>query len=473
MTSVQSHRLLLNGSKMMITGLILTLLLACGTSKNIAVGDRTNNKVQIVKADKSGKKDTIPSKTQSTEVTALIIDTIRWSIDSAFSPITIVNPAKKRTPGPEFKSSYNVRLFIPLNSDGISVSQASTSGYVHFYAGALAALEELGSEGIHCTLSVVDTEEGVFNVQKAYDALLADEIDLIIGPFEREDVRYMADKAKENHIAVVSPWQTSTKITTENPWYIQLKPNLRAHFHKIAEHVCASFQKNEVAIIGRNTNDFNAWFSYFESSARQILKRPEINFFEKYYTNHDSLHTGPTAFSRLLQNPKIKAVILPNYSFNDEMYAYTVVRKLAVEKGNRNLILYGMPLLYDSDRIEFDHYSSLNIRIVISDFVDETAPEVREFRKKFLDIFGEIPLADAVKGYDVMMFAGRQIYDAGRNFQSGLTNQRFSYLQHSFEIIKARAEDSNSESEKDTFDYYENRSLNIIEFSNSRFKRIY
>jgi ABC-type branched-subunit amino acid transport system substrate-binding protein len=472
MISVPSRRLLLSGSKMMYLLICLQLLYGCSTSRRNTVSNAQGENVQIVKADKSNRKDTIPTKVPGIPLKTKI-DTVKWIIDESFQPITSGKGKDKSVSDTGFKSFYNIGLYIPLNSDGTSVEQASASGYMHFYAGLLTALDELGSDGMKFKLFVTDTEEGKFDAAKAFEKALQNEIDLIIGPFERDDVKYMAEQGKEHRIAVISPWQTSTKITTGNPWYIQLKPNLKAHFFKITEHICSRFQRQEVAVIGRNNADFNAWYNYFESSARQILNKPDQSYFEKFYTNNDSLSTGPTAFSRLFQNSKIKAVILPNYSFNDELYVYNVVRKLAVEKGNKNIILYGMPMLYDTDRLEYEHYHSLNMRLVISDFVDETESAVREFRKKYFDIFGEIALPDAVKGYDIMMFAGKQLFQNGKNIQTGLENPGQNFLQNNFEIIKARSEDASGNNLPESFDYYENNSLSIIEFSNSRFKRIY
>jgi ABC-type branched-subunit amino acid transport system substrate-binding protein len=472
MILVPSRRQLLSGSKMMYLLMCLQLLYGCSTSRRNTVSTAQDRNIQIVKADKSSRKDTIPAKTTVTSQ-KIKIDTVKWVIDESFQPITTGKIKDKSVSAGGIKSSYNIGLYIPLNSDGTSVEQASASGFMHFYAGLLTALDELGSEGMEFKLFVTDTEEGKFDPAKAIEKALQNDIDLIIGPFEREDVRYMAEQGKQHQIAVISPWQTSTKITTENPWYIQLKPNLKAHFFKITEHICSRFQRQEVAVIGRNNADFNAWFNYFESSARQILNKPDLSYFEKFYTNNDSLSTGPSAFSRLFQNSKIKAVILPNYSFNDELYVYNVVRKLSVEKGNRNIILYGMPMLYDTDRLEYEHYNSLNMRLVISDFVDESEPAVKEFRKKYFDIFGEIALPDAVKGYDIMMFAGRQLFQYGKIFQIGLENPGQNFLQNNFEIIKAKSEDTSGNNIPESFDYYENKSLSIIEFSNSRFKRIY
>lgn len=471
MISVPSRRLLSNGNSILLSILVSFSFLSCSTAKSSAKDPAGSQNVQIVKADKSSnRKDTIPAVSKTKY--ASLPDTFFWTRDTSFQTIRI---AQKRTPvsrKDSKKSHLTIKLFIPLNSDGISEQQAAVSEYVHFYAGMLLAAEDLSNKGISFTLDVTDTEEGKFDARKAAENLEETLPDIIIGPFEREDIKILAEKARELQIPLLSPWQTSTKITAENPWYIQLKPNLKAHYQKIAEHVFKNYQKGEVAVIGRNTNDFTSWYNYFEELAKERNKSGNDNYFIKYLVNNDSLITGPTAFTRLFANNKLKAVIIPNFSFNDELFAYNSVRKLSVEKGARTLVAYGMPLIYHSDRIEYEHLASLSMRVVMSDFVDETNYEVRQFRKRFLDAFGEIALPSAIRGYDVMWYAGELLQQS--DFSPALRPDKFVFtgIQQNFDIIKVRADEKPVNPDSLEFDFFENKKLNIIEFYDSKFKRI-
>ncbi|MBK9254479.1 MAG: hypothetical protein IPM42_03215 [Saprospiraceae bacterium] len=470
MISARSHLPLSSGNKILVFVLLLLHVYSCSGTKPLADNSKKGN-VQIVKADRAAKKDTIPGKIKGKDLTPM--DTIRWTDDDKTMPITT---KEKKSPvitdKIDLKSEYQIKVLIPLNSDGMNVSQAATSRFVHFYAGMLVALDVLNNEGIRLNINVIDTEEGNFNMKDALDNIVDLKTDLIIGPFERDDVRWVAEKAKELQIPVVSPWQTSTKIAVANPYYIQVKPNLKEHFLKIAEHTTSQFHTNEVAIIGRNNKDYNAWLKYFQDAAVSKLGKSGEGFYHNYYVTNDSLNGGVSAFYRLLQNPKIKAVIIPNYSFNDEAFIYSCVRRLAVEKSNRHLILYGMPVMLESDRIEFDHYNSLNMRIVMSDFVDDTQSNVREFRRKFLDMFGEIALPDAVKAYDMMLYIGRNLWKYGKNFQFYLENERLTMLQTTYEFKKAFSDENAETEDLKKFDFLENKYLDIIEFNNSKFRRI-
>ncbi|MCB0660461.1 MAG: hypothetical protein KDC04_05975, partial [Saprospiraceae bacterium] len=169
-------------------------------------------------------------------------------------------------------------------------------------------------------------------------------------------------------------------------------------------------------------------------------------------------------------NPKIKAVLLPNYSFSDEEFVYGVLRRLMAEKGSKQVVVYGMPLLIESEKIDFDFYHALNLRIALSDYLDLNSEEIREFRREFLDLYGEIPLSDAVKGYSIMMLAANSLHSYGTHFQNYIVNKDMTFLQTTFNIEKSVSEDKETDinNTKD-FDYFENKHLDIVEFKGTGF----
>jgi len=365
------------------------------------------------------------------------------------------------------KDEYNIKLLIPLNSD--ELSNPMESRFVHFYAGALKALELLDEEDIKLNVQVIDTEEGNYKVSENIGMILSENTDLVIGPFKRDDVRLLAEECKIKSVPLVSPWQTSTKITNENPYYVQMKPNLKEHFMKLNENAVADYQKGEVVIIGKNNKETASWVEYFQDAAASSVNIKD--FYTTYFVSTDSLNTGPTAFSRMFKNTKVKAVILPNYSYTDEDFIYACLRKLSAEKSGRNISVYGMPILYDSDKIDFDFYSALQMKVVMSDFVDVDQGKIREFRRNYLDMYGEIANSDAVKGYDLMLYLGRNLWKYGRNFQYYLEQEATSYLQSVYDIRKARSEDSPVMNDPEKFDFFENKHLDIIEFKGNKWER--
>jgi hypothetical protein len=451
---------------------ILLGLFSCSAPK----ATKKQDDVQVVKAEKKTPTTTkpetsgqpIPAKKDNPSSTVKV-DTVVWKDVSPYKdPITIKKQKDvEYREGLDIRNEYNITMLIPLDSDGHS--DPSSSRFVHFYAGALRAFETLNDEGIKLNVKVIDTEEGSLKVADKMTEVLGDNTDMIIGPFERDDLKILADECKSRSIPLVSPWQTSTKLTNENPYYIQMKPNLKEHFLKLAESTYTTYLPGEVAIIGKNNKDTNAWIKYFQEAAATSTKSKE--FYLPYFVSNDSLNTGPTAFHRLFKNNKIKAIIIPNYSYSDEDFIYGCLRRLGAEKGMRQISVFGMPILFDSDKVDFDFYNALQMKVVMSDFVDENHGKIREFRRDYLDMYGEIPNADAVKGYDLILYLGRNIWKYGKNFQNYLENEATSYLQSTYDIRKAKSDDSPIANDPVKFDFYENKHLDIIEFKGNKWQR--
>lgn len=461
MTSALNHQQRLSGNNFM--WLLLLILGACAApKKSISV-----NSAQIVKSERVSQsvQDTIVQP-HANAADIIKVDTIQWeNISETKKPIeSKVNNTRNTQ-----KENYKVKLLIPLNSD--ETYDPASSRFVHFYAGATIALEELDSEGVKLNMDVLDTQEGSFKTAEQISNIFADDPDLIIGPFERDDLKLLTDECKTRKIPLVSPWHTSSKLTYENPFYIQMKPNLRLHFQKIVEYTLQNYKAEEVIIVGRNNKDTNAWIKYFQEEAAKVSGIK--TFFGSYYVNTDSLKNGPTAYFNMFKNNTVKAVLLPHYSFDDESFVYSCLRRLSAEKGQRNISVIGMPLLYDSDKIDFDFYHALQMKIVISDFVDEDHGKIRVFRRSFLEKYGEIPNADAIKGYDLMLYLGRNIWEYGLTFPENLPYDLNSYLQSTFNVQKAKSDDSKASDESIGFDYYENKFLDIIEFKGGKWQRTY
>ncbi|MEY3421661.1 MAG: hypothetical protein RIR48_1957 [Bacteroidota bacterium] len=474
MTSAQNHLLPLNGSKLWITIIFAAFMTSCAVPKKSTVDPN----VQIIKAE-TGKKNPPSESNDKTGVPGstirkeLKVDTIRWKDVSASNiPIKITSAHKKNDSTIEknsgelvFKDEYHVTLLIPLDSDqGINISDNT---FIQFYAGILLGLDALDKEGIKLKTKIIDTREGVVSFNDRVESILGSETDLILGPYERDDIKTLVEKCRIAKIPLVSPWQTSTKITTENPYYIQIKPNLKEHFKKLAERAVYDYKKGEVAIVVKNTRESLSWVDYYQQTA--AINTGIENYFLPYYVDHDTLKKGKVVFKKLFSSG-IKAVILPAYDYEDEGYIISALRRLSVEKGNRTLEIYGMPLIYESEKIDYEYYHSLNVNVVISEDGDQDAYEILKFKKDYLEKYGEIPGNEAIKAFDLISYLGRNLWKHGKTFQNYLWQEDEKYLLSRFNVVKTNADESNVSNDDDKFDYFENKHLNIIQFKNNRWQ---
>jgi ABC-type branched-subunit amino acid transport system substrate-binding protein len=454
MTSAPNHQPPLSGNNVVWFAIFAVFALTLGSCAKKITAIPRGREVQVIVPDKPNAQN---DKDQPSETGKDTISSSPWT------PPVKGDEGSRDVVGykPDFQSRYNVKLLLPLTT---SEADLSSSKYIQYYAGVLTALDQLDAEQVKLDVQVFDTENA--KVQDRLSEIINKETDLVIGPFEKDEVKFMTDACKEAKVPLVSPWHTSSKSTVDNPYYIQLKPNLKEHFRKLVASIVADYKKEEVVIVGKNNKDANAWIAYFQEVAKEL--NGSTNFFGTGYLAEEQVLAGKSSFSGVLSG-KVKAIVFPNYSFSDETFLVNALKRLLVEKGSKNIAVYGMPILYDSDKIEFECYPSLKMRIVVADFVEEQNQDIHNFRRLFFEKYGEIPSPDAIRGYDMMIYFGRNLWKYGRSFQFMLENEPVTNMQSSFRIEKAKAEDSATFTDQSKFDFFENKHLDIIEFKDDKF----
>ena len=203
--------------------------------------------------------------------------------------------------------------------------------------------------------------------------------------------------------------------------------------------------------------------------AKDVWGKSDENHLQEFMLSQDSIDIGETAFDSIFVVDKTNVMIIPNWSFKDEAFVYGALRRLSVEKGITDVVVYGMPIMIESDKINFDQYNSLNMRVARSKFVDEYDGDVARFKRDFVNKYGALPTDDAFEGYDNLMFIGRNLKKHGKNFQYFLNKDQGYYLQAKYNVEATRKDSPDDRLQK--INYFENKNVDIIEFKNNRFAR--
>ncbi len=418
---------------------------------------------------KTTRSTTTVTKPNTTRKTSIArgtgkVDTIHWSeIDKSKDYYDAIENLEL-----ERKSRYNISLFLPLSLDnedmGSSTQADSKVGMkTQYYAGVKMALDFLEQEGIDLTVNVFDAEDGAFEskLQKCRDS------DVIIGPEDLGQLAVAANFGKNNAIPVISPWKSSSKIAKDNPYYVQLVPGQKTHYDKIVEHAMSNYKSDQIYLLGRKERLDMQYMNYMQRVGAAInndRKKP----FKEFYIDEDSLRLGDTAFDSIFYEQPNTVFILPNWNpQTDEEFVYNVVRKMSAEKGFENVVLYGMPIMFDSEKIVFEHYRNLNMRICRSAYVDRGSPEVKQFRKMYYKKYNALPDEEAYEGYDMMILIGRHLYNYGRKFQYFMEDYSSNLLETRYDIQKVF--DGKSGDDLSNVQYFQNQHLYILSFENDHF----
>lgn len=457
MISVRNPLLQLNGSNYIVICLLSVLMLVgCGTSKSVA------------KQRSSSTASKQRTASRSARSRAVKVDTVKWTNTQVTKTNSEVETSNTTENAMIKKDEYNVALFVPLNTrkyEGQDLTDKETrvNGFINYYAGVKMALDQLKKEDVRLKVDVYDSETSNLS-RKIKEA--TKNADIIIGPYNSEDVRSAAKIANQNEITLVSPWKALSKIT-DNPYYVQLLPSLSDHMDKLVEHAVSNYEAENVIVVGRkgNSKDKNL-IKYLQSANSRFYGRSSTDLRE-FYVETDSLLNGETAFDEIFNPVSTTAFIVPNYRNSDDGYLRDCLRRINVEKGLNKVVVYTMPLAYNYDQINFDYYKNLNMKIARSYYVDLTDNRVQQFRRDFFNRYNATPSEDAFKGYDMMLFVGRALNNYGTQFQFHIEKDDETYLQTDFNITAKRTKGA----EFEEVDHYVNKSLNILEFANNRFNR--
>ncbi len=453
MTSAPNHLLPLNGSKLSLLLLFMALLMITSCS-----GPKPTSKNGRTTTEKTRKRSDRPKRTK--------VDTVKW----AQVPTDKYNPIKSDF-GPIVKKAdlYHIAVLLPFKATEYTPSRsqdAEKHRFLQFYSGAKLALEKLKSERINIQCDVWDTE-GSESVLKDKLNKLHKNTHVVIGPYDRELLRITAEHGLKKNFAVVSPWQASSRIANDNPFYIQLRPDLRDHYHKIVEDIVKKYHPGQVIVFNKYDKSDANRVEYIQEYAAKLLGVTDVKPFREYTVHEDSLSSPNVYMKGVFNEDKETVFLLNNYSFEDEEYIYNVIRKLSGSKGMRKASLYGMPILLETDRMDFNLYNIMNVKIAMSKFINVESTESKDFSRAFFEVYGAIPDDEAYYGYDVMLYFGRALHKYGIYFQHFIDQEDKRMLQGKFDIQKVLVEPVSDHFKN--INYFMNRHLDIVEIRDNRF----
>ncbi len=461
MISAQNHQRLLSGSRLLVYCLFCGLLFfACGSTKEI------KNRSQ------STKKATRPLSEITKKNQKAIIDTVQW----VMSDENITPPITKSDDTPISKKAvYNVTLFIPFSANDFKSRKVleSRNGerFANYYAGLKMALEE-STDRISSTfnINVVDSKDQ--DIQSKLRTSNSKNADIIIGPYDRDQLKEVIKFGKENDIVVVSPWQ-ALHSDNINPNYVQLRPNLKDYYAKILSTCIQRNNPKEIMILTREGDKRDKKrLNSLQNMIKELELLPNGESLAELELNVDSLNMGESAYDSIFYDMNKSVFVIPNWSSKDESFVYNALRRLSVERGLNNVEVFGMPILLESERIDFDFFKTLNLHTVRWKFVDTKSFDVKNFRKKFLEKYQSIPTNDALDGYDMMHFLTTHIDRYGKYFQHQPMIEQ-EYLQTDFHLLQEGDDTIEfSDNSDQSGRYFVNKHLDVVRFNGRSFERI-
>ncbi len=459
MISVQNHRQLLNGNKIIFVLIAIFFFSSCGIFSG-----SSKKRSRHTKRRPPAHKDKVNNKNDNK------VDTLQWPEDNH-------EKDKVDLHGTVIKNSYTIDLLIPFAAnkhfdDIFALEKSRTNRFLHYYSGVLMALKKLEKEGANFTVNVFDAPVKNDRISMIKSKMNQDPPDIIIGPYDKSQLKSIANYGKRKEIDVVSPWKSYSSIGNNNPYYIQLKPSLENHFEALVQNVDRNFNPGNVYVVGRDIYKDKARIKKINEIHK--LNNENAEDYNILIVNKDSLEHEGKIFDDIFyeKNYKEKVFIIPNWSYKDESFIYSCLRKLNIEKGEKKVYVYGMPILLKSNKVGYNFFKRLNIRVASPRYLDDNDRKIRKFKYDYYKRFNVFPLDEAFDGYDMMMFVGENMMKYGTKFQYFIENQKNDLLVNSINLLRNVKEEDIKKENLDKINYFENTDLFIVGFKFNKFEKI-
>ncbi len=420
MISVPNPRLPLNGNNIFLNFLIASFLLlsaACSSSRSVASvmpipsTDFANQSRILV-----GKLDTLPVIIAPTDgMLPIKSDEVAKEF-----PSDQIHIAKgKLTKDATLKIGFVLPFLNDfISSDGRGEINNSVSRWaIHYYTGAKLALEKWKNKGVSFESFVWDSGPDTVSLQKrVLDDNRFLDVPLIIGPYHRDNIKYLANYAKKSGVLLFSPFSAAQNLTEDNPFFYQVNPNIETQISAIVDHV-NQYARSEDILILQKDSDAKLNELFLSSFLSKGIKEGEA--FPKTLLLSTNVNTWVNTLVPELQKREKLVIILSSHS--DEVFLNNLLQELNRESfDKKEIIVYGLSPWLNLEKVDFQLLDILNFHVSSPYFINNENSEVGEFQQSFYQELGVFPQPEAFQAFDLVNLLFENCIKGGNIFQENL-----------------------------------------------------
>ena len=466
MISVQNHRPLLNGSKLLLVALALFFIASCGNRR--ITNDSNNNNTDVIIIDDTNNNNTNTDNTNTTDNNTNTGNTgnTNNNTDVTIEPIdTIVTIPDDID---VILSSYDIALLLPFTEDSVRNFANNNHNYkevtfpedalnsIEFYEGFIAALDSFHLNS-RINLHVFDTKANTYVTEQVLRDIKNKGIQVVIGPYHVSPSKKVAQFCKQNDIVHVLPFTPSYSVTSNNPKHIKCNPSIYAHIEKIADYIAATYPQGNVKIIHQTDNLEN------KLSAALVSRLQAINAanatIQVRYADFTIAGKGKDRkwfeVKDYIDFDTENIVVVPTF---DESLIHNVMRQLNAEKKRSDITLFGMPTWSENDNLRLEYFNNLKLHLTNADKLDEDKGRVISFSQMYDLKYGREPSKNAFLGFDTGYFLTYLISNHGLSMFKHIENYHFDGMMRDFEFHPNLITTPNGES---AINFYENKNLHV------------
>ena len=308
--------------------------------------------------------------------------------------VTAVEEPKvaKKEPKKDYSQGINVAYILPFNSKNYQATKVKSDIATDFYTGSLFALDSLANNGYKINVKVYDNSGTLAETQRILKEKDFSNTDLIIGPFNSENVHYVADYFKDKNIKIISPFSGEVSIVgRENLIKTSLSDN--AIYEKVFSNIDARNPSGSIYIIGNQ-------------DVKLVSKLKA-----KYPNNKVMLLDGALKDYDLTTLPKKSTIILNTNSEKIAKEALTEFDKInVVDEYKANFIAVGYNPAYVKGRGTNASFAGstllgqLGLTVLINNYFNDNDDAVYNTKVRYKQKYNTLPNTSSSAGFDVSYY---------------------------------------------------------------------
>ena len=388
------------------------------------------------------------------------IDTVKWTQDSQPPLVTdkVVEPDK-----PNKKNSYQVSLLMPFSSKDVYELEdfsGKVNRFLQYYGGVQLAMKEVDSLKSSISLHTYDVGATLTQTQSTLNEPGVKNSDVIVGPYDKEQIEAVAAYGMKHETMVVSPWLPAFNVAVENPFFIQMNPGLGTHAEAITTFIASHWPGKKVFLVARD--------NVVEINRLNLFKKNAGLITEDLIIKDDSPELAKTDLLTLLRDEGT-IFILPYYAKADESFVNSFLRKLHADKELKEVMVIGLPQWMGFSNLNPNYMESLQVHISVATYINPDHPDYDAFKQKYFEEFHVIPDLQAFLGYDLIKWISNVLSTSGSEGLIGPSSGWYSGIASGFDIRPVYKNNSSSSAEMKTPMYYENTRIRMLKYEGQDF----
>ena len=332
-------------------------------------------------------------------------------------------------------------------------------GAAEFYEGFLLAVDTLKKSGTNLQLYVYDTESDTNKGKKILSELNSIQPDLIVGPFEADNVKLVSQYCLKTGTPFVPPLMKDDSLLKRNPFLIQISPSLQSEIEVSAGYLSRFYDQNYILAYKPGMNS-RTDIDYFEKVIKErtsfMLKSDTLDFHELIIDA-----TFQNRLKELLQKDKKNIVIILS---NQEPEVTSTLSQLYFNHKYFDIEVFGLPIWQKFLNVNIEYMHDLQVTLFTPFFIDYQEDYIKNFISKCRNVLGYEPYRTSPKGSGInYVFLG---YDLGMYFikASSLYGRNCTSCISSYHHDPLLLSDYKFERNK-TLGCIENKSVSLIRYN--------